>query len=52
VEQILRKTARPHACPTPNPTEFDQLCEGGLSYNGFYGFGIVDALSAATAGRH
>jgi subtilisin family serine protease len=52
VEQILRKSARPHACPTPNPTEFDQLCEGGLRYNGFYGYGIVDALRAATAGRH
>ena len=52
VERIMKKTAREHACPTPNPTEFDQLCEGGLEYNGFYGFGIVDALSAATAGRH
>ena len=51
VERILTRTAREHACPTPNPTEFDQLCEGGLRYNGFYGFGIVDALSAATAGR-
>jgi hypothetical protein len=30
-------------------TEFDALCEGGLRYNGFYGYGIVDALSAATA---
>ena len=30
-------------------TEFGALCEGGPEYNGFYGFGIVDALSAATA---
>ena len=52
VERIMKRTAREHACPTPNPTEFDQLCEGGLEYNGFYGSGIVDALSAATAGRH
>jgi lantibiotic leader peptide-processing serine protease len=49
-ERILRRTARPHACPTTNPTEFGALCEGGLRYNGFYGFGIVDALSAATGG--
>jgi lantibiotic leader peptide-processing serine protease len=48
-ERILRQTAREHACPTPNPTEFGALCEGGPRYNGFYGFGIVDALSAATA---
>jgi lantibiotic leader peptide-processing serine protease len=48
-ERILRETAREHACPTPNPTEFGALCEGGPEYNGFYGFGIVDALSAATA---
>jgi subtilisin family serine protease len=48
-ERIMRETARKHACPEPNPTEFDAFCEGGLEYNGFYGFGIVDALSAATA---
>jgi hypothetical protein len=30
-------------------TEFDALCEGWPRYSGFYGFGIVDALSAATA---
>jgi len=48
-ERILRETAREHPCPTPNPTEFGALCEGGPKYNGFYGFGIVDALSAATA---
>jgi lantibiotic leader peptide-processing serine protease len=47
-ESIMRETAREHACPVPNPTEFGALCEGGLEYNGFYGFGIVDALSAAT----
>jgi subtilisin family serine protease len=47
-ERILRDTAREHACPVVNPTEFGALCEGGPEYNGFYGFGIVDALSAAT----
>jgi subtilase family protein len=50
-ERIMQKTARPHACPEPRLTEFGALCEGGLRYNGFYGFGIADALSAATAGR-
>jgi hypothetical protein len=30
-------------------TEFDAFCEGWPRYNGFYGFGIVDALRAATA---
>jgi subtilisin family serine protease len=49
-ERIMRQTARPHACPEPRLTEFDAFCEGGLRYNGFYGHGIVDALSAATAG--
>lgn len=48
-ERILRQTARERACPEPMLTEFDALCEGGLRYNGFYGYGIVDALSAATA---
>jgi lantibiotic leader peptide-processing serine protease len=45
----LRQAARERACPEPMLTEFDALCEGGLRYNGFYGYGIVDALSAATA---
>jgi subtilisin family serine protease len=48
-ETILKKTAREHACPEPRLTEFGAFCEGGPEYNGFYGFGIVDALSAATA---
>jgi lantibiotic leader peptide-processing serine protease len=50
-ERIMRQTARPHACPEPRLTQFGAFCEGGLRYNGFYGYGIVDALSAATAGR-
>jgi lantibiotic leader peptide-processing serine protease len=31
------------------PPEFDAFCEGGLNFNGFYGFGIVDAFAAVTA---
>jgi lantibiotic leader peptide-processing serine protease len=48
--QILKRSAREHACPVPNPTEFGAFCEGSLRYNGFYGHGIVDAL-AAVSGR-
>jgi lantibiotic leader peptide-processing serine protease len=49
-ERILEQTAREHACPEPRLTEFGALCEGDADYNGFYGHGIVDALSAARAG--
>ena len=31
------------------PAEFDATCEGGTEFNGFYGFGIVDAYAAVTA---
>jgi subtilisin family serine protease len=51
-ERILRETAREHACPEPRETEFGAICEGGPRYNGFYGFGIVDALSAASDDDH
>ncbi|WIM96186.1 S8 family serine peptidase [Actinoplanes oblitus] len=59
VEQILYRTADEHACPTPRlqsyaqegrSAEFDALCEGGTNFNGFYGYGIVDAY-AAVGGR-
>ena len=50
VARILKKTAQEHACPVPNPTEFDAFCEGSSRYNGFYGHGIVDALAAANFG--
>jgi subtilisin family serine protease len=58
VEFILDHTAAEHACPNPplvsyadvgRPAEFDALCEGGTHFNGFYGFGIVDAFAAVTA---
>jgi len=57
VERILNRTAAEHACPSPplfsyadvgRPAEFDALCEGATSFNGFYGNGIVDALAAVT----
>jgi subtilisin family serine protease len=58
VERHLLGTAAPHACPDPplrsyanegRPVEWDALCEGGPRFNGFYGFGIVDAYAAVTA---
>jgi subtilisin family serine protease len=57
VEQHLNRTAAEHACPEPRlqsyvdvgrSTEFDALCVGGENFNGFYGFGIVDAFAAVT----
>ncbi|BEL11038.1 S8 family serine peptidase [Actinoplanes sichuanensis] len=59
VENILYRSAAEHACPEPRletyadegrPAEFDALCEGGENFNGFYGYGIVDAY-AAVGGR-
>jgi subtilisin family serine protease len=56
-EYVLTQTAAEHACPVPplqsyanegRPAEFDALCEGDLEFNGFYGFGIVDAYAAMT----
>ena len=60
VDRILTSSASEHACPSPplfsyvdvgRPTEFDALCEGTTSFNGFYGHGIVDAFAAVTRGR-
>ena len=59
VERQLYRTAAEHACPEPRlqsytqegrSAEFDALCEGGKNFNGFYGYGIVDAY-AAVGGR-
>ena len=56
----LTSSASEHACPSPplfsyvdvgRPTEFDALCEGTTSFNGFYGHGIVDAYAAVNRGR-
>jgi len=58
VESLLLRTAAEHACPVPalftytnegRPAEFNALCEGDLNFNGFYGYGIVDAFAAVTA---
>jgi lantibiotic leader peptide-processing serine protease len=59
VEAQLNRSAAEHACPTPRlqsytnvgrSAEFDAYCSGGTSFNGFYGYGVVDAY-AAVGGR-
>ncbi len=51
-QTLLQRTATDHPCPEPRlvsytsvgrPPCWDALCEGGRSFNGFYGHGIVDA---------
>ncbi len=57
VERHLYQTADEHACPSPRlqtytnegrPAEFNAYCDGGEKFNGFYGYGIVDAYAAVT----
>ena len=55
VEQHLYRTAAKHACPEPRlqtytnegrSAEFDAYCAGSSNFNGFYGYGVVDAYAA------
>jgi subtilisin family serine protease len=56
VQKIMEKTATDTACPTPRLYHYDGLpagrevpdayCEGGPKRNGFFGDGVVDALTA------
>ncbi|MFD1320740.1 S8 family serine peptidase [Micromonospora sonneratiae] len=57
VENHLYRTAAEHACPTPRLQQYrnegrdetyDAYCAGGENFNGFYGYGIVDAYAAVT----
>ncbi|MFG2055439.1 S8 family serine peptidase [Micromonospora sp. NPDC048930] len=57
VEKQLYATAAEHACPEPRlqtytnegrSAEFNAYCEGDEEFNGFYGYGIVDAYAAVT----
>ncbi|MCG8351836.1 MAG: S8 family serine peptidase [Chloroflexales bacterium] len=56
-QKILERTATNHACPEPRmvdytivgrPASFNAYCEGSPDFNGFYGEGIVNALTAVT----
>ncbi|HET9346945.1 MAG TPA: S8 family serine peptidase [Candidatus Limnocylindrales bacterium] len=56
-ELVLTGGAAEHPCPDPplmdytpvgRPAEFNALCEGDAAFNGFYGFGIVDAYATVT----
>jgi subtilisin family serine protease len=58
VENILERSATDTPCPTPRQfdypdpdlgPEYNAYCEGGPKRNGFYGDGVVDALSAIHA---
>ncbi|MEV1153911.1 S8 family serine peptidase [Micromonospora chokoriensis] len=55
VEQHLYRTAAEHACPEPRLQQYrnegrdetyDAYCAGEVNFNGFYGYGIVDAYAA------
>ncbi|WP_091654183.1 S8 family serine peptidase [Micromonospora pallida] len=55
VEQHLYRTAAERACPEPRLQQYrnegrdatyDAYCAGGTNFNGFYGYGIVDAYAA------
>ncbi len=59
VERQLYRSAAQHACPEPRlqsyanegrDSTFDAYCTGNADFNGFYGYGIVDAY-AAVGGR-
>jgi subtilisin family serine protease len=56
-EFVLTEGAAEHPCPVPplrtytnegRSVEFNALCEGTTEFNGFYGYGIVDAYAAVT----
>jgi hypothetical protein len=58
VEQVLKRTATDTACPASNPfvyegipADYTATCEGGPTFNGFYGEGIVNALAAVGGDR-
>jgi subtilisin family serine protease len=59
-ERLLYQSAVPHACPQPRTYHYTRItpagavieaearCAGGVSDNGFYGHGIVNAYAAVT----
>lgn len=55
VEQHLYRTATEQACPNPRLQQYrdegrdetyDAYCDGGRNFNGFYGYGVIDAYTA------
>ncbi|WBB78916.1 S8 family serine peptidase [Micromonospora sp. WMMD882] len=55
VEQHLYRTAAERACPEPRLQQYrnegrdetyDAYCAGSLNFNGFYGYGVIDAYAA------
>ncbi|HWO64180.1 MAG TPA: S8 family serine peptidase [Umezawaea sp.] len=59
VERVLKGTADEAPCPTPRTVsyehtgrtpEWNATCEGDLAFNGFYGYGVVNAFAAVTRG--
>jgi hypothetical protein len=51
VERVMTRTARQTPCPFPPIATYPDLtytarCQGTLARNGFYGRGIVNALTA------
>jgi lantibiotic leader peptide-processing serine protease len=60
VTKLLYRSAVPRACPEPRLFHYerilptgqvntaDHLCQGGVTFNGFYGHGIVNAYVALT----
>jgi subtilisin family serine protease len=58
--EILLGSAAEHACPTPRlfhypdpdlpPEIYNAFCAGSPDFNGFYGYGIVNALAAVRFG--
>lgn len=57
VEQILKRTATDHACPSPTIVypdrgpEFTATCTGTAAFNSVWGEGIIDALAAVSLRR-
>nr|WP_130345814.1 S8 family serine peptidase [Herbihabitans rhizosphaerae] len=60
VQKVLEGTAAKTPCPVPPTVDykkegrddsFTATCEGSQGFNGFYGWGIVDAWSAVTQGQ-
>jgi len=55
VERHLYRTATEQACPNPRLQQYrdegrdetyDAYCAGGRNFNGFYGYGVIDAYAA------